>query len=399
MEYLTLVSPFPHIIDESKIVFYGIDYDTFTKPYIKYSFDIFDDLTFKLWHEDVTLDARNYLHIVETNKLSYFSQIERFLELLPNLNCPAISINEEINNCVQKLDNLAKNVDESIHPKLQFIIEQLKLAFMHIKHHRYSVDLLSMCVLWENTSSNLYKQIRNEGMLTIPSFRYIKKLISAITVETGLTDQSIKYLEARIAKLNDREKIGSLIFDEIYVAKRCEFSRSTGQIFRMENNQPTKTLLTIMFKSVAAEYEDVIGMVPLTIISSSILHELFTKVLESITAIGYEVVVNLVDGHSSNVKFYKKELIGDKPALFIVHPFNPEKMLFLLFDGVFKCICNNFQMRIVFECPNFGDMPVSPNFNYIVELYNIELSKPIKMAYQLNDECLNPQPIEKTRED
>ena len=81
-------------------------------------------------------------------------------------------------------------------------------------------------------------------------------------------------------------------------------------IFGMENNQPTKTLLTIMFKSVAVEYEDVIGMVPLTIISSSILHELFTKVLESITAIGYEVVVNLVDGHSSNVKFYKKEFLS-----------------------------------------------------------------------------------------
>ena len=83
----------------------------------------------------------------------------------------------------------------------------------------------------------------------------------------------------------------------------------------------------------------------------------------------------------------------------IVHPFNPEKMLFLLFNGthVFKCIYNNFQKQIVFECPNFGDMPVSPSFNYIVELYNIELSKPIKMAYQLSDECLNPQPIEKTK--
>ena len=88
------MSPFSYRIDESK----------------KYSFVIFDDLTFKLWRGDVTLNARNYLHIVETNKLSYFSQIERFLELLPNLNCPAIPINDEINNCVQKVDNLAKNV-------------------------------------------------------------------------------------------------------------------------------------------------------------------------------------------------------------------------------------------------------------------------------------------------
>ena len=110
-------------------------------------------------------------------------------------------------------------------------------------------------------------------------------------------------------------------------------------------------------------------------------------------------MVNLIDGLSSNVKFYKEEFSGDKLALFIVHPFHPERMLFLLFGGtrVFKCINNNFQKRIVFKCPNFGDMPVSPNFNYIVELYNIELSKPIKMAYQSSDECLNPQAIEKTK--
>ena len=61
-------------------------------------------------------------------------------------------------------------------------------------------------------------------MITIPSFRYIKKSLSAISVETGLTDQTIKYLEARIANRNDRERIGSLIFDEIYVAKRCELT-------------------------------------------------------------------------------------------------------------------------------------------------------------------------------
>ena len=147
MEYLTLVSPFSYRIDESKIGFYGIDYDTFTKPCIKYNFVIFDDLTFKLWHEDVTLDARNYLRIVETNKLSYFSQIERFLELLPNLNCPAFSINDEINNCVQKLDNLAKDVDESIQPKLQFIIEQLKLAYAHQASSLFCGFIVNVCVV------------------------------------------------------------------------------------------------------------------------------------------------------------------------------------------------------------------------------------------------------------
>ena len=134
----------------------------------------------------------------------------------------------------------------------------------------------------------MYRQIRDEGVLTLPSVRYIKKLNSALFVDTGLTQQTIKYLEARVAKLNELEKIGSLIMDEVYVAKRCEFTRSDGRIYGMEENEPTKTLSTVMFKSVAEAYEDVIAMVP------------------------WIQCRCYIDGHSSNEKFYKKELCNNE---------------------------------------------------------------------------------------
>ena len=79
---------------------------------------------------------------------------------------------------------------ESIRQKLVFLIERLELAFMHDKHRRYSSDLLLTCVLWENTSSNKSKQMREEGLLTFPSQRYIQKLFSAISMDTGLTRQT-----------------------------------------------------------------------------------------------------------------------------------------------------------------------------------------------------------------
>ena len=71
----------------------------------------------------------------------------------------------------------------------------------------------------------------------------------------------MKYLEARASRLKDREKLGSLIMDEVYVAKRCEFTRSNGRIYGMENKDQTKTLLTVMFRSIAGNCEDVIAMV------------------------------------------------------------------------------------------------------------------------------------------
>ena len=68
----------------------------------------------------------------------------------------------------------------------------------------------------------------------------------------------------------------------------------------------------MMFKSSAADYEDVIAMILLTKIDSGKIHNLFTKCLEAITPLGYNVVATLVDGHSSNIKFYNKELCDNE---------------------------------------------------------------------------------------
>lgn len=135
---------------------------------------------------------------------------------------------------------------------------------MHDKHRRYSSDLLSSCVLWEDTSSNPYRQIRDENVLTLPSQRYIHHLTSAISVETGLINETLRYLEARVRKLNKREKIGALLIDEVYFSKRCEFTRNNGQIYDMKTREMTKTLLTIMYNSITGDYRDAIALIPTT---------------------------------------------------------------------------------------------------------------------------------------
>ena len=59
-----------------------------------------------------------------------------------------------------------------------------------------------------------------------------------------------------------------------------------------------------------------------------------------------------------------------------------------------------FQKHIFLECPKFEELTTSLNFCHVIGLYNMynmELSKPVKIAYDLNNECLNPQTIEKTK--
>ena len=87
-------------------------------------------------------------------------------------------------------------------------------------------------------------------------------------------------------------------------------------------------MISVVFKSIASKYEDVVAMVPLTKMDSSILHTLFNDVMNAITTISCNAVVSLVDGHSSYIKFYKKELCSDKTIVssFIFHSLDQHQL-------------------------------------------------------------------------
>ena len=119
-------------------------------------------------------------------------------------------------------------------------------------------------------------------------------------------------------------------------------------------------------------------MIPTTNVDSTKINDLFNMVLNSLTPLGYYVIASLVDGHSSNVKFYRKEVCENtmRPYGFFLRPYitNPQDenwKLFMVFDPthVFKCIYNNFQRRKIFVCPQFESTPLSANFDFIKELY------------------------------
>ena len=80
------------------------------------------------------------------------------------------------------------------------------------------------------------------------------KLTSSFKVEGGTVEGDIpettkQYLKTRIVSLNQREKTVNLILDEVYNARRVEYSG--GKFYGYENQQVTKTILGFMIKSVA----------------------------------------------------------------------------------------------------------------------------------------------------
>jgi len=76
----------------------------------------------------------------------------------------------------------------------------------------------------------------------------------------------------------------------------------------MTAKKPRPQTLCLMVKSLCGKYEDIVAMIPVSSICSSLIKKWFLLVLKLVTELGLDVVAILCDGHSSNRCFFTQEL-------------------------------------------------------------------------------------------
>ena len=81
----------------------------------------------------------------------------------------------------------------------------------------------------------------------------------------------------RSSKLQVKDRIVHMAFDEVYTTQSLEMSR--GNFFGETDGQLTRTLLCVHVNSVAGSYQDMVAMEPIVNISSENINELFEKCL------------------------------------------------------------------------------------------------------------------------
>ena len=74
-----------------------------------------------------------------------------------------------------------------------------------------------MTFMWQSVSPTLYKQISSDRILTLPSAKYVRNLVSAVGDALNLTKPAEKYLTSRFSKLSqDDQKVSLFMVDEGY---------------------------------------------------------------------------------------------------------------------------------------------------------------------------------------
>ncbi len=365
---------------------------------VSYYLEIVESLEYQLAVQSTFVPQKNIKHLNDSEVLKTFSAVTNMLAYLKSL-AEGQGNDSFLRILVESLQEVAcQQEDETKRKKLGFLSEQLLLAITPKHARKYSADLLAAAMMWKTTSISLYRQLIREDCLNIPSIGHLTRLSKALTTGAGLSKSSISYLKARCEKLNEREKIVVLMLDEIYCAERAEYAG--GRFFGGGNSSDMcKTVLSFMVKSIGGKYSDMVALFPIRNLDSTKISELFNAGMCSLVDIGYQVWAISVDNAAPNRKFYI-ELCSGNLKTSVPHPEIPDLKLFLLFDAVhnFKNIYNNFQTRKEFIYPGFHNSleEKKAKFNHLELMYNLELGKPVKIAYKLSDKVLHPTNIEKT---
>ena len=188
----------------------------------------------------------------------------------------------------------SQDVESSQLELVQFMIEQLQLMQVHKNGRRYSTSMLKTAFLWQLTSNSLYKKLNS--FFVLPSVRRLQTLSAGTAVTSGSID--VGYLKERVKNLSDKEKIVTLILDEVYIAERVEYSNGSF-IGLTENGTPAKTVLGFMVQSVCSNYKDIVCLIPVATLNTSVLQKWFTKVMTALHDIFIVIAVS-ADNHICN---------------------------------------------------------------------------------------------------
>ena len=124
------------------------------------------------------------------------------------------------------LESVIKTLQDSrfeTKEKIGFLMEQLSLVYKKTKARRYSSSLLAITTLLQSISPACYKQLYNDVFLTVPTANYLKRLSSAIDMDLlELSDSSLAYLKARYDKLGEKDRLVSILMDEVYSHQTVE---------------------------------------------------------------------------------------------------------------------------------------------------------------------------------
>ena len=299
---------------------------------------ILHSLDYEVWLEGNKVNLSGSVNDKISKMPKRLTSIIEIKEILDYLEDAPLSSDEDIISSIIRKLKQPRFEDNKV---IAFIVEQLSLLHKSPRQRRYSPSMLPMTCMLERMSPSCYNQMYRDAWIILPTADYLRRLTSAINVDLDISPSTISYLTARFSILAKKDKVVSLLMDEVYSRKMVQYTNA--KFYGIENGAPTRTVC-VMLKSVTGRYRDEISMSPICNINADKLYEVWSNVIKVASEIGFDIVVTMADGYSANVKLFKTKLLCGIETPCVPNPWVPNQNIYLLYDTVhfFKNAYNNF---------------------------------------------------------
>ena len=228
----------------------------------------------------------------------------------------------------------------------------MKLFWNDQKSRRYHPMIIRFCLAISSKSESAYDELRDSGVLCLPSRRTLRDYRNAIRPQTGFNFQIIKELKTMTLNLEDHQRFICLSFDGMKIESGLVFNKYTGQIIgftdlgdtdineatlEKEKSVPTHALL-FFIRGISCDLK-----YPLAYFASEVLLSTQTMALFWRCVAILEINCNLwvitavCDGASTNRKFFSlyKGLDGNSHTDDVYHTKNifiPNRFIYFFSD-------------------------------------------------------------------
>ena len=159
------------------------------------------------------------------------AQLERELnEMRAEIESTNIEVDHELSNDLTKILGSAADTSKMTPFMKLFWEQQQKLFPSSQKGVRYHPMIIRFCLSLAAKSPSCYEELRNSGVLVLPSQRRLKDYRNAIKPKRGFQPEILEELKTETNDYFDVQRYIVLLFDEMKVQANLVLNKVTGEI-------------------------------------------------------------------------------------------------------------------------------------------------------------------------
>ena len=242
---------------------------------------------------------------------------ERIAEMQMEIKSSSVNVTEDVSRDIL---NIISQRGKDMSPFMQLFWEQQKKAFSRsASGARYHPMIIRYCLAIYAKSPAAYNELRNSGILILPSQRTLRDYKNAIKPKQGFNPEVIEELKEATHKLFDIQRYVCMTFDEMKIQAGLVFDKHSGELIGytdlgnpdvnyscLEKTEIASHVLVFYIRGLASDLKFPLANFATKGVISYQLVPIFWKAVAVLElTCNLWVVAATSDGASPNRKFYK----------------------------------------------------------------------------------------------